>query len=96
MNEIPEHKALADELSAILRDLAYSRLDLLKGRVSTARSQYSHGFNPGYEQEILHRACQSVEKVLTPRGCTDETKISWARQDINRIGGLKNFRELNQ
>ncbi|UWP88378.1 hypothetical protein [Aliiroseovarius crassostreae] len=92
MSEIPEHKALADELRAILDAAPYPSLDALKGRVSSARAQYSHGFNPGYEQEILHRACQSVEKVLTKRGCTDEAKRSWALGDISRVMNLKGFR----
>ena len=95
MDRITEHEALADELSAILKEAPYPSLQGLKGRVTTARARYGHAFNSGYEQEKLNQACQSVEAVLTARGSTDERKRSIALEDISKVRKLKNFRNLS-
>ena len=85
MNQILEHQALADEFTAILTEAPYPSLDVLRERLSAARSRYSYAFNSGYEQEKLNGACRSLENVLTARGCTDERKRGMAREDISRL-----------
>lgn len=93
MDKIVEHESIANELEAILNDAPYPTLDELKRRVDGARARYSHGFHPGYEQEKLAGATESMKRFLTVKGVEDTKKRQFVLQDIANIRRLRNIRK---